>query len=567
MSQPLKAQFGAMNPNADATLEHAANDAYAAVLDSADADEDVVWLREQRLLNKLLHFLRRPSVVMIGFCLFLHAFASSSAELLRQMIQFKLACTLVDRNGACSPAETQMVVSNLQQLFALASGVTTIFALGKVGPWLDQYGRRVFIVLILACQLLGKALRFGVMRHFPSLQIAPMVLTEIAANLCGGVVTMATLASCYVSDIAETHQRIYFLGINIASFFVGLLTGPLAGNLLLRVSQPDSVEEVDSTQILPHEFVPLKFELLLLAAVLLFSIFVLPELRSEKARKKSRSLLRSLLMLSLPEVRISKFFQTFTFLRPVRLIAYPDDVVPRLRAQSAHKVRRVVMILILADCLLLSLAMPLGELYVLYSIYRFQWLAKNLGHLLAVTCSLRAVVLIVVSPIINHKVLQGLFKLPVNKFQFDRIDYSMVLLAVTVEVVGLVSLAFVPTGALFLVCLSFMAFGTLAGPALNSLVVKFYPELMIGELFGGMALVRNVCTIVTPLLLLGFYKRAIRYWNAPEVVFIVVAALFAVGLACITYAKYVLDSVEPQERDSRVPDSPRTPRSGSFVLK
>lgn len=588
---PLRTKFSSINPDNNATLEQAVESTYEAVVDDDDIiDEDAIWLREQRHLNKALHWLRRPSVLMMGASLFLFAFAISSAESTRQMITFKLACNyVVQQSGdsVCNPTDTQVLVSNLQQAYSICSGITTIFALGKVGPMSDQYGRKVFVVLIVVLQMAGKLLRYMVMTSFPVLRFGPMVLTEVLANLCGGTFIYVTLANCYVSDISEAQQRIYHLGLNVASLFMGLSTGPLVGNLLLSLTDEvrsslgmlsyfssfaGSGAQLGASTITRHEFVPLRFELGVLGLVFVFAVFVLPESRSEMARRKSRTLSRSLLVTSFSESdqepQVARIFQVFNFLRPLRLIGFPADSVSRLRHGSLPVYRWVVTTLVIADCVMTSMAMPLGEVYVLYGIFQFDWTAQNLGHLLAVSCATRAFTLIVLSPLLNHKLLQGSLGLKVNKQIFDLVDYSMVMFAFVCEIIGMVCVSSAPTSTWFLTSIVLTGLGSLASPALNSAVVKFYPESKIGELFGAMALVKNVCAILSPVVILTLYKKALKQYQFPQVVFVAVAGLYFVGIVAVTYAKRLLDKemkrVDDAQKILPVRPSPQHGRNVSF---
>lgn len=69
-----------MNPDGITNLEHAVNDVYEAIVDEDDdyeLDEDAVWLREQRSLNKATHWLKktfgahdRISAFLLCYCVF-----------------------------------------------------------------------------------------------------------------------------------------------------------------------------------------------------------------------------------------------------------------------------------------------------------------------------------------------------------------------------------------------------------------------------------------------------------------------------------------------------------------
>lgn len=600
---PPKTHYNSINPNREAQLGNAVVDTYTAVVDADDTlDEDAAWLREQRLTHKSLHWLRRPSVVMIGVSLFLFAFATASAESTRQMVTFKLACNYIQNrshSNTCDATDTQVLVSGLQQAYAIAAGATTMFASGKIGPLSDRYGRKPFIVLIAILQITGKFSRYLVMTKYPELHFGAMVMTEIVANLCGGVITLVTLASCYVSDIAEAHQRTYYLGINIALLFVGLSVGPLAGNLLLSLaskmgisslgslsslsslagintSNADSTTETHTPALSPSvsisssEMLPLRVEIAILCIVLLFVMLVLPESRSENARRKSRSLSRSLLLSSLHEALDqpppSRFFLVFDFLRPLRLLLYPKDLVSRTRHMSLGPNRVAVVILAVADCIMTSISMPMGEIYVLYGIFRFGWNAQDLGRLLAVACSTRAFSLIVISPLLSRRLFQNSFGLKINPRRFDHVDFAMTFFAFLCEVLGMFLLSIAPKGWIFLSVLALTSLGSLASPALNLSIVKFFPELKIGELFGALAIVKNVLQIVCPVAILGIYKFSLTHWQRPQLVFVAISAVFLVGAVGVTYVIRVLDKEEGRVEAQASREAPEAQEAGRIVV-
>lgn len=584
----MGAKFQNQPQEEDAILGHAAIDTYSALVGGEDdnLDEEASWLREQRAAHKSFHWLRRPLVITIGLCLFVFAFSLLMAESLRQMIQFQLACnTVADRStgsGSCDRAQTQVLVSSLHQAYSVASGVTMIFALGMVGPLLDKYGRKPFLAAIPVMQAAGKFMRLFVMQKYPLLQFNKMVVSEVVANLCGGIITFVTLTLCYVSDIAEAHQRTYFLGLTMASLFIGLLTGPLFGNLLLLVSSRNSklvgdAENALALDLAPSlqslqsfQFLPLRVEASVLLALSIAIIFVLPELRLKLARRMSRTLLRSLLTLLLPNVdalRASSrysFFSVFPFLRPLRLLAYPKDSINTLRHESASTYRWVVLALIICECLMTSFAMPLGEVFVLYGIYQFGWTAQNLGHLMATGCSCKAVALIVLSPLITKNVFQKRLGLSVDKKHFDGVDFSTAVLAFGSDGLAMIFLAFAPSGSSFLFGIALTALGTLAAPAMSSAAVKYYPESKMGEVFGAMALLKNLLGICVPFMLLSIYKNSLAWWDFPQAVFYFMTGLFGACVLVLVYARRIL---EKEEARKRVAAASVVPRQGLHHLR
>lgn len=561
MAQPPvknKARFSETNPDEDAILEQAVQDTYSAVAgDDESLDESAAWLRAERSNHKSLHWLQRPSIYMIGMAVALFSFATSAGEATRQMIQFKLACnSILESSGVevCDPRDTQVLVLSLQQAFSIALGIATIVALGKVAPLSDKYGRKTFLLLILLFQLLGKLSRYIIMSRYPTLQFALMVATEALANCFGGLMTILMLSNCYASDIADVLQRPFYLGIIMACFFVGLSTGPLAGNALLAYfrDRPQSNTGKPHANyghnIFSQDFMPLRLEACIILTCLLFVAFVVPESRGENARRMSRSLSRSLLIKSLRPLEQPtgwrRALKVFNFLRPIRLVFYPKDSVNRSRHATIASQRIAVIILVMADCLLSSLAVVIGEIYVLYGIYQFGWTAKDIGTLMALGCSSRAFSLVVLAPLLNKKVLRGIFGLRVNQRRFDLIDYWSVAFAFGIEVVGQFCLTFTPTGGIYLMLLVMNAFSSVATPAINSAVVKFFPESKTGEVFGSMALVKNIFSILSPVAFLGVYKFLLSAYSAPQFIFMMFAGIFLLVLLLITYVIIILERLD-----------------------
>lgn len=564
-SKPKHNPSTTINPDNEANLELAVNDFYEAVVEGEveeDVDEDVLWLIEQRKVNKTLHWLKRPSVLMVGVYVFFVAMGQSSANSTKQIILFKLACNSLIRSPqhdpTCDPADTQVLVSNYQMWYSVVTSAATIVASGKIGSMSDQYGRKPFIVLILFGLMVQAIVRYWVIEHFSYLKFKLMLLTEIMGNICGGLLTLVTITNCYISDVVEPHERIYCLGLSIAFLFIGYSVGPLVGNFILKMADKiypvvhsDSFKEVGTySNVTKTEFLPLKFEILILSLLFLFGLFVLPESRSSKARKKSRSLSRSLsssLLNAAIEQRSiygatkEKFKQALNFLQPLRLLTIPEEVVNPANAMYVKVERIVVIILVINICYLTALGTTLGEIYILHGIYRYNWDSSQIGIFLAVACASRAFVLLLVSPVLNHKLLQGVFKFKVIRHQFDMIDFSLAFGGLMCEGLALMLMIFAKSSAIFYVSLILSSFGTLASPSLNSAVIKFFPESKIGELFGAIALVKNVFTLTTPIILLTAYKKGIRLWGFPGVPFAICSVTFFILAILLVYVKYLLN--------------------------
>ncbi|KAI3407135.2 hypothetical protein KGF56_000037 [Candida oxycetoniae] len=562
-------------------LEEAANDVYEAVIeneqeyDEDEHNEDVIWLREQRVLNKSTHWLKRPSVLMIATITFLLAFASSSAESTRQLLTLKLACNALGADK-CTKESAQVLMSNLQLGYSISGAIIMLISSGKVAPLSDLYGRKIFIVAVVACFFVGRVSKLLVMSHFNSLQFYPMIACDVVSNLCGGIMALIALSNCYISDVVEPHQRIYSLGISIAAMFVGLSIGPLIGNAVISLTTRFNA----TVDIASHEFIPLRFEVVIILLDLLLAIFILPESRSEKARKKSRSISRSSSRSSFlgetttttttttnnnnnnnnnnninneQSSKFSTFLAQINFFKPLKLLYLPREFVSHANRQTIGRDRFAILVLVLIDCVMMTLALALGEIFVLFGIYSYNWNQSDLGQFLAITCSSKAVVLIVLSPIISHKVLQHGFGFKVFKKRFDMVDFSMCLLGLVCEVIGFFGFSLAPTTQVFFIFTVFCGFGSLISPSIGSAIIKFYPEAKIGEVFGAMSLLKNLFALVAPIFYLTIYKYSLSQWHRPGIVFIVTGSILFFCMLMLISVKQVLRL----NKDSDIPSLSR----------
>lgn len=569
----------------DDLLETAVTDAYVGFLDDDDDDDDVddevLWIREQREQNKTLPWMKRPSVWMICLCTFLGSLATSAADPTRTGMIFKLSCnSLMEKNktSTCSPEETQVLVSNLSLATTLSMGIITMLVSGKVGTLSDIYGRKLFVSVIIGSMILGKTILFFALHHFNTLPFYSIVTGDLVASLGGGIITLIALTNSYISDVVEAHERIYSLGLSIASLYIGLSIGPMVGNFLLTVPKKfldkphlspemSEMKEIYASSlkvISSTEFIPLRFEIGLLAIVFIYCVFVLPESRSEKARHRSRTLSR-VLMSDIRQFReegnecdrspfdqveqdsnckntvLGPFYKLLDFFRPLVLLTLPADAVNPNRRYRIKKDRLAVIILVLIDCVNFGFSTAFANITVLYGLYKFNWTSIDIGHFMTVACSSRAIVLIVLSPMITHTLFHKKMQFKIFKRQFDMVDFSICFLGLSVEFFGFVLVYFARSSVALFVVFALQSIGSLSGPTLNSAIIKHYPESKVGAYFGAISILKNALSLISPLIFVSFYKMSITEWHQPQLVFALFALISFIFLSMLVILKRLLN--------------------------
>ncbi|KAG7193567.1 uncharacterized protein KQ657_000636 [Scheffersomyces spartinae] len=565
-----------INPDIDTNFETAVEVAYDHLThpeqedtqpELLDHDSHHAWLsNQQRQRNKQKTWYSRPSPYMVVIVAFSLTFAGLGAELSRQVITYKLACNYLSKlagfldpnngNRSCSPQDTQILMSNLTLATSISLNIITLIASGKMGPLSDVYGRKVCIIIIVGFVMLGRILKFALMSHYDSLYFVPMVLCEVIMNLGGGGLALISICNAYISDVVEPHQRSYSLGLAIAGLFLGASLGPVVGNLLIKSGQNTPKASLDNITTSPkyitierYEFLPLKFELLVLVMLLAFIIFILPESRGEQSRRLSRSMSHSSLSirsglvgeLTPPQKEVwwKRWFVQLNFVKPLSLLRVSKDVISVDKRADYKKYQFPVLALVVIDAFLTAMAMGIQSIFILYGIYHFHWTQTDLGHLLAVEGSARAIVLVILFPLINHQIFQGMLGFKINKKNFDMIDFSFIIFGLFCECLGLTLMKFAPTTLAFLVSSGIMAMGALAAPNINSTIIKHYPELKIGELFAAISLVKNVSGLIVPIVFITAYKWLLKN-SDPGWLFVGIGGILACFMVLLVIVKHKL---------------------------
>lgn len=551
--EPFLGKLRIADAGLDITSNTAANDIYEAVLEddeefnSENHDLETILLREERSSHKHLSWYRRPSVNVMAFFMFFIAVGAGSGMSAIQSVTLKLTCNLVSaRSGGevCDPVEVQSVMSDYQMASTIVSNIAMLITLGKVGALLDQYGRKPFLILILLFAFSGALIQLMIMINFDLLQFVPMLCCVIIISAAGGVVSLFTISNSYLADISEPSERVTALGMSTAAIFIGMSVGPLAGNLVLSLSTrttASDIPDVNLTRIsIPsHEFAPIKFEVLLLGLALIYTFFI-PESRSLRSRRKSRSLVL------IPTIVTTSYYesisnQVISIIKPLRmLMVRAEDLHPSLDRSKVANYRFTVLFLAFTDAVWTGLGPAVGEILVLYGFFAMNWEQSDVALLTTLASSTKAIVLIIISPMINHRLLQKRLNFKVIEHQFDMVDFSNLALGFTADAVGFILTYFCRNTNSIFALMPIKALGALTIPTLSSSIIKFYPESRVGEVYGALAIIKNFSGIILPVVYLSIYKYSLKQWSLPGFTFLLSAGLDIATILIMICVKNVL---------------------------
>lgn len=476
---------------------------------------------------------KRPSVLLISLVLFAFTLADSSGTPSRSTIMYQLSCNRVaeaSNTKTCNRVDAQEWMSNYALVTSVLIGLVTMAVSTNIGQYSDNYGRRRFLGLFIVLKLVGRIFQYWVSHLYPTLQFGLMVASEILGSLCGSVITLTALSNSYISDVVGPHDRMYSMDLGVAACFSGTTFGPVIADRLISASQKLNQKATSglthTKPIAASEFVPLKFEIVILAVLSVYTMFGLPESRSKHTMSKSRSI-------SAGNIRDGSQSGN-SFLKPLRLLTLPPEVNPQ-----PWRTRAAVLSLILIETILAASMLSLNPIFLQFGIYKLNWSSTDIAHMITMVSLSQAFVLVVVSPCLL-KTFKGPLKFKTLTTQMDMIDFGTILLGLVVMAICFLAMGLSQTNLHFLASLTLSTIGSLADPSLNSTIVKFFPEANIGKLFGALALLKNCFALVGPFIFQYIYKQSLSKLDMPGLVFLVFAVLTCIGSVVLILDKSLL---------------------------
>lgn len=556
-------------------------------------DEDIVWLAEQRLLNKKLHWAKRPSIFSIG--VFLFAIALSLVMFLEPstVILYKLACNTVSLrrgDGVCDPIDAQLLVADFNMATGIIKPIILIIVLSKFGELSDKYGRRPFLVLFILFLFLSCLSTLYLTSHFETFHFVALVMAECSLSLGGGIASASSIAKAYVSDVTEPEERIASLSMLMSFLTLGLSLSPIATTFIIKYSKsapglPDNqsgmIDPIKITKtpntfqlIDRRDFLPLKVGTWVLFLSLLYAVFILPESRSEKAQLKSRSFSRAQLapindsLNNLQALRdranrswIIKATKYLNFLKPLKLLSYPKSIIKNdLGKQHIVKTRSLFLAIIILSSLSFTILVGVMTIVSQFGIYKFKWEASDITTFYFFVSSTKSLALLFLPGFLSTHIFRKRLGFKVFKTNFDMVDFSLIVFGFSMEAIFYLLVSSAPSTALFTTFYAMSSIGAMTDPTLTSAAIKLIPESKIGEFFGGLSILQNLLNILSPLIIVSVYKFGLKL-NIPGLVFMVPASLYGIGVLVFFIIKRVihLDGLT-EEQDSLVRSKPGSRR-------
>lgn len=299
-----------------------------------------------------------------------------------------------------------------------------------LGSLSDKFGRRP----ILLMSLLGAGLDYILMAFAPNLAI--LFIGRIISGLTGASMTVA---SAYMADVSDDSNRSANFGLIGAGWGFGFIAGPVIGGFLGGYDHAAPFLGAAVLNLLNFAF----------------GVFILPESLPKEMRRN---------------ISLSR-------LNPMK------SIVKALRPSP-------ILVLIWVYILLFMAGQVHPSIWTLYTQYRFQWTAFEVGLSLSFVG-------------VSIAIAQGyLTRIVIPKLGEEK---SLVM-AIFVNILGFALFGLATQGWMMYAIMAATAIAGVGGPALQSLLAKHVPPSEQGELQGTLMSLASVTAILGPLLYTNLFS-------------------------------------------------------------
>lgn len=487
---------------------------------SAKSDASVSHLiDEARKEHKLIDWYKRPTVFMISTVMCMYAFSIGIGMTSEIQLLIYSICWLT--NGEltnCNSPDIQQASAGLQKWASSITAIIKILVSANISSLSDIYGRKPLLIYTFALTFLSRLALIFIFTPMFFSKIAFIASLSIDA-LGGSMFVLLAVSNSYVVDVVDDVDRLHSLGKVVAGLFIGMALGPTLSSLLAL-----------SPQYL------LRLSVVLIFISLVIMIVLLPESRSNKLRRRSRresDHALNLLLLNQQENK-SHWYDKLGLTQLVdSLLSLKLFWITR-KDQSTGKLdisaRLNVIYLLIIEMLISSCQFGAGPALVLYGIYWYSWDQNTLGLLVGFTAGLRALVLTFFNPWFHSK-LKNTFVY--HSTSVDFIDIITISLSVIALFIASTFVSIVTSEYGLIVYVIFTSFVGLASPTIHSSLLKYNTDSSKnGAWFGAMALIRNIISLISPILFLSLYVLSLSKWRPLIFGTISLFALMSIGLIC-----------------------------------
>lgn len=458
----------------------------------------------------------------------------------------------------CLAPEVMASVGVFQTYTSTISAILSVFTVPLWASYSDRVGRRPIMLLGISCFAITDAISLTCFIKSDVFNYRWLIASGFVEGMCGSVSLVIIMCSSYISDCIKETYRAGVLSVFDAWIYAGLALGPLVGSFILETTKRNLV-----TLFL--------FSIVLDLVLLLTVLALLPELRSERSRRKSvgahlarhRSFLNEQRSRRMPAAAVpvndadSEYVEDYSsrlwtktglvekfqelvhsanILEPLKVLKFTN--LPDKRA------RRNVYILIVGQATIGEALTAAMTFMLLYAKSRFGFTSVENNYFISLMGTSRFVILSLVFPQILKAARA---RWPHSPTRIDYIDKRIMQMGLTCSTLGVLTMAEAPTSTLFLCSVMIIALGAGTSPLVRNAIIKHAPKNKVGEVLGAANVLGKMQGIVTPMIFAAIYNYTIKFRAQAivEAVVLLEVLLFS-AMSCL-YVQHQIPSIDDVE--------------------
>ncbi|SCV01716.1 LAMI_0G13278g1_1 [Lachancea mirantina] len=517
--------------------------------DSREVDQQSRWLQESREKHASLHWLRRPGLAVV--CGMLTIISCAETMIMSPIIVLSLrkvcenAAPITDIDGSkhCDSGQAQKIFSEITALVLVISGVCGTLVSGKLGELSDRFGRLFVFRYLTVVRLLATLFTlYTVLPSTPYSRTA-MTMANCTGALGGNLLALVANGNSYISDVTEPGERTAAISILMSCLYASFGLGPILGSL--------------ATKVFKTPFTPFYTAAVLMISCLVVNITMMTEPRHVNALEKSQHDFRKRKQ-SFESMRSShstssarnegryRLMQFLDLLSPLKKVWLPPS------AKGSLIPRFTVITLLVMDIFFVVASSGMMNPLILLATYLYNWDSVKLGNFISFVGFGKAAILLIPGPLVLHWLKKRHTVLDKSVDFIDltvlRISSFFVVLSVFSVFMGSQEFAIY----LFAFCQNLSA---LLSPTIQAAIIKYCSPSSLGQVFGAIALIRNLSSLIFPPLLLSIYSRTVT--TNPKL-FLLVPLVMSAACFGLCFCLRVVHDTALLRRPSEVSATPAT---------
>ncbi|KAI5966755.1 uncharacterized protein KGF55_000164 [Candida pseudojiufengensis] len=523
--------------------EHNHSQSQNSESEDSDDDDDIKFINLQIKRIKNLPWYKKPSVYSIVFLIGLLTFSSSSAEGARQSIIYSKAENSSTSSYNPKSSDQAQLVASFNQYLLVGTTFFSLIPIAKFGEISSIIGRKPFFIALIFSITISRFLQFLVLNYNKDLKFKLLLFANYISAISGSLSIITPLSDSYITDFTLPKNRVYKLSLASASTFIGQTFGPIFGNFIVNLGNSGSKH---------GNFNALKFEIGILIILCIYVITLFPESRNPKAEKKSE---QRLLDHAEEEegteinpkddternkiIFIEILKSSINIIEPLKILTYPKKTAKISNKHRYEQIKYVVMGLILTYSIYQTLIFTLNQIVIQYGQYKFNWSADNISYLLSIISISRSISLVFILPILEKTILKKWLGFKSLNYSFDMIEYILIILGLIVALLVFFAFFLSHTTFQFYLTAIFFSLDALIQPVFDSTIIKFFPSVSNGSIYGSITLFISLLNLISPILITWIYKFSI-FINLPNLIYLFYGIWMLIFIVIVYSCKRVL---------------------------